>query len=150
MFSSFLSDDAGETIFLHAQPVLEPHFRAIYGNSESNTVRADVVTQFFSIYTLFHTSTRKQALKSNFPFVVLTNSAPILDVEAAFPLIHCFLPYIRVFFFPSPRFQKEGVQGEAGDRHHSQLHQQEHHCGSQSGGDQRRGVHLQPEILPGS
>lgn len=55
-----------------------------------------------------------------------------------------------VLFIFSPRFQKEGVQRKAGNRHHSQLHQQEHHCGSQSGGDQRRGVHLQPEILPGS
>lgn len=55
-----------------------------------------------------------------------------------------------VFLIFSPRFQKEGVQGKAGDRHHSQLHQQEHHCGSQSRGDQWRGVHLQPEILPGS
>ncbi len=48
----------------------------------------------------------------------------------------------------SLRFQKEGVQGEACDRHHCQLHQQEHDSRGQSGGDQRCGLHLQPEVLP--
>ena len=46
MFSSFLSDDAGEPIFLRSQPVLEPHFPAIYGrDTETKTIRTDVVTQ---------------------------------------------------------------------------------------------------------
>lgn len=60
MFRSFLSDDAGETIFLRAQPVLELHFWAIYGNAESKAIRADVVTQTFATrHILFLTNAQK-------------------------------------------------------------------------------------------
>ena len=53
-----------------------------------------------------------------------------------------------LIFVHSRRFQEEGVSREASDRHHSQLHQQEHYGGGQGGRDQRRGLHLQPEVLP--
>ncbi|CAF90817.1 unnamed protein product, partial [Tetraodon nigroviridis] len=48
-----------------------------------------------------------------------------------------------------PRFQKKGVPREAGHRHHRQLQEQEHLRRGPGGGDQRRGLHLQPEVLPG-
>lgn len=39
----------------------------------------------------------------------------MLDVESAFPLIHCFLPYISAFFFfffPRPGFKRKEFRGK--------------------------------------
>lgn len=61
---------------------------------------------------------------------------------------HSATAYSVVFFLP--RIQKERVQGQAGHRHHGQLCEPQHHSGGESGGDQRCGLHLQPEVLPGA
>ncbi|XP_077428241.1 F-actin-monooxygenase mical1 isoform X3 [Vanacampus margaritifer] len=47
------------------------------------------------------------------------------------------------------RLQTQRAERQARHRHHGQLRQQQHGGGSPSGRDQRRGTHLQPEVLPG-
>ena len=45
------------------------------------------------------------------------------------------------------RIQAEGIPGAAGHRHHGESGEPQERGGGSGGGDQRRGVHLQPEVL---
>lgn len=59
-------------------------------------------------------------------------------------LIWTFFLHPRIIF---PRFSAQGVPRKARHCHHCKLHQQEHDCRGQSWGDQRGGLHLQPEVF---